>query len=75
MINEFPEKHDQLEAELEQQDMFFMIDRDDPDFGDYLTEYYSRWRRDVRLRGFRYFNMLSDKDSRVITIMFRRVNQ
>lgn len=68
MINEFPEREGHLEADLEQEDMFYGDDPGDRD----PIESYKQWRRRVRAKGFRYVNMLSNKDTRVITVIFCR---
>lgn len=72
MIKEIPVNEDHLEADLEQEDMFLQFEGDTIDFDDFLTEGYKTWRHNVRMRGFRYVNILSDKDTRVITMIFCR---
>lgn len=68
MIKELPEKNDQLEADLEQGDMFYQDDPGDID----PVDSYKTWRRSVRARGFRFLKMFSDIRTHVITVMFRR---
>lgn len=67
MIKEIPVNEDHLEADLEQDDLFH------EDSGEFrLTLPFLQWRMLVRSRGFRYVNMLSNKDTRVITVIFCR---